>query len=201
MAEEGLEKRIFTICGSYRVIRTALRRRGWAERKHITKSNIQDHTDDGNETEHDNITKTGGIITQSSLGQSRLVRNEETSFYWTIKKDVVDYYNLHVDQMKWSWCIRAQEGEGDIELASSTRSHKVHLSVGSNRCIPLGSGPLCLMDSYDFRKTAAACIVKWVVNLHILSDKYKWLCRENTSKEDSTGSKGILQRLNKVTSF
>ncbi|XP_020668511.3 protein monoglycylase TTLL8 [Pogona vitticeps] len=198
------EKRIFTICGPYPVIRTSLRKRGWVERKHITKGDIQDHKDDGNETEHDSVAKTESksalreeenqFTNTSDIHEimSRLVRNEETSFYWTIKKDAVDYYNLHVDQILNHYA-RTGSFTTKIGLCLNLRNVPWYVSADPNAFFPRCYG-ICMDDEKydfidDFRKTAAACIVKWVVNLHISGDKYKCSCTENTKKEDSAERK------------
>uniref|UniRef100_A0A670Y9F8 Tubulin tyrosine ligase like 8 n=1 Tax=Pseudonaja textilis TaxID=8673 RepID=A0A670Y9F8_PSETE len=168
---EPSERRIFTICGPYPVIRSCLRKRGWVERKHILKFDIPDHKDEGNEAECDN--------------GSRLVRNEETSFYWTTKKDAVDYYTLHIDQILNHYS-RTGAFTTKIGLCLHLRNLPWYVSVNPNSFFPRCYA-ICIQDEKsafidDFRKTAAFCVIKWVVNLHISDD---WSSKENSDKEDA----------------
>ncbi|XP_042325554.1 protein monoglycylase TTLL8 [Sceloporus undulatus] len=198
------EKRIFTICGPYPVIRAALRKRGWVERKHIHKADIQDHKDEGNETERNHVGKTESKTTlrdeeNHSVNpndihdiMSRLVRNEEPSFFWTIKKDAVDYSNLHTDQMLNHYS-RTGSFTTKIGLCLHMRNLPWYASADPNSFFPRCYG-ICMDDERvdfidDFRKTAAASIIKWVVSLHISSSKYKWTSTESTNKEDATETK------------
>ncbi|XP_061438743.1 protein monoglycylase TTLL8 [Rhineura floridana] len=198
------EKRIFTICGPYPVIRSALKKRGWVEKKHTLKTDIPDRKDDGNETERDQVGKTESKTAlreeESHLNNSydihdimsRLVRNEETSFYWTIKKDAVDYYNLHIDQMLNHYA-RTGSFTTKIGLCLHMRNLPWYVSANPNCFFPRCYG-ICMDDEKfdfidDFRKTAACSIIKWVVNLHISGDNYNWPCKENTNKDDTTQMK------------
>ncbi|XP_062990958.1 protein monoglycylase TTLL8 [Elgaria multicarinata webbii] len=198
------EKRIFTICGPYPVIRTALRKRGWVERKNVIKCDIQDHKDDSNETERDNVckaeSKTALLEEEKHFTNSndihdimsRLVRNEETSFYWTIKKDAVDYYNLHIDQMLNHYA-RTGSFTTKIGLCLHMRNLPWYVPANPSNFFPRCYG-ICMDDEKydfidDFRKTAAFCIIKRIVNLHISGDNYNWPCKENTYKEGATPTK------------
>ncbi|XP_070803359.1 protein monoglycylase TTLL8 [Pituophis catenifer annectens] len=190
------ERRIFTICGPYPVIRSCLRKRGWVERKHILKFDIQDHKDEGNEAERDNGVKNESkavLHEEESLNNSndihdimsRLVRNEETSFYWTTKKDAVDYYTLHIDQMLNHYS-RTGSFTTKIGLCLHLRNLPWYVSVNPNSFFPRCYA-ICINEEKsafidDFRKTAAFCVIKWIVNLHISDD---WSSKENSDKEDA----------------
>ncbi|XP_063163986.1 protein monoglycylase TTLL8 [Candoia aspera] len=191
------EKRIFTICGPYPVIRSSLRKRGWVERKHVLKYDTQDHKDEGNEAEHDNSGKNenkavlheeeGHFNNSNDIHDimSRLVRNEETSFYWTIKKDAVDFYNLHNDQMMNHYA-RTGSFTTKIGLCIHMRNLPWYVSANPNSFFPRCYA-ICIEDEKsdfvdDFRKTAASSIIKWVVNLHISDDR---LSKESSDKEDA----------------
>ncbi|XP_053109371.1 protein monoglycylase TTLL8 isoform X4 [Hemicordylus capensis] len=198
------EKRIFTICGPYPIIRAALRKRGWVERKQVQKFDPQEHKDEGNETEHESVGKTENkTALRDEEGQSnnssdihdlmsRLVRNEETTFYWTIKKDAVDYYNLHIDQMLNHYA-RTGSFTTKIGLCLHMRNLPWYVSANPNTFFPRCYG-ICMDDEKydfieDFRKTAASCIIKWVVNLHISGDNHNWPCKENADKQGGTQAK------------
>ncbi|XP_060635534.2 protein monoglycylase TTLL8 [Anolis sagrei] len=195
------DKRIFTICGPYPVIRTALRKRGWVERKYTHRSDTQDRKDEGNETERDTV---GRVESKTTLREedsrfanpndihdimSRLVKNEETSFYWTIKKDAVDYSNLHFDQMLNHYA-RTSSFTTKIGLCLHMRNLPWYASANPNSFFPRCYG-ICMEDERedfidDFRKTAASSILKWVVNLHVSGNKYDWTSTESSDKEDAT---------------
>ncbi|XP_070610827.1 protein monoglycylase TTLL8 [Erythrolamprus reginae] len=189
------ERRIFTICGPYPIIRSCLRKRGWVERKNIVKFDIQDRKDEGNDAERDNGVKNesktvlheeDGLNSSNDIHDimSRLVRNEETSFYWTTKKDAVDYYSLHIDQMLNHYS-RTGSFTTKIGLCLHLRNLPWYVSVNPNSFFPRCYA-ICIEDEKtafidDFRKTAAFCIIKWIVNLHISDD---WSSKEN-SEEDA----------------
>ncbi|CAI5785307.1 protein monoglycylase TTLL8 [Podarcis lilfordi] len=196
------EKRIFTICGPYPVIRAALRKRGWVERKHTVKGDIQDHKEEGNDAERvaKSESKTtlrdeeGQIANSNDIHDimSRLVRNEETTFYWTIKKDAVDYYNLHIDQMLNHYA-RTGSFTTKIGLCLHMRNLPWYVSANPNAFFPRCYG-ICMDDEKldfidDFRKTAASSIIKWVVNSRISGDTCNRLSKENADKEDETSTK------------
>ncbi|XP_039193185.1 protein monoglycylase TTLL8 [Crotalus tigris] len=191
------ERRIFTICGPYPVIRSSLRKRGWVERKNILKFDIQNHKDEGTEVECDNGVKNESktVLHEEERHlnhsndihdiMSRLIRNEETSFYWTTKKDAVDYYTLHIDQMLNHYS-KTGSFTTKIGLCLHMRNLPWYVSVNPNSFFPRCYA-ICLDDDKsafidDFRKTAAFCIIKWVVNLHISDD---WSSKENSDKEDA----------------
>ncbi|XP_077194399.1 protein monoglycylase TTLL8 isoform X2 [Paroedura picta] len=179
------ERRIFTISGPYPVIRNSLRKRGWVERKYPLKYEPQEHKEEGNETEHDNGGKNESKpalreeeIPCNNSGDihdimSRLVRNEETSFYWTIKKDAVDYYSLHSDQMLNHYA-RTGSFTTKIGLCLHMRNLPWYVSANPNAFFPRCYA-ICIDDEkydfiQDFRKTAASSILKWVVKLDITGD-------------------------------
>ncbi|XP_054843765.1 protein monoglycylase TTLL8 [Eublepharis macularius] len=179
------EKKIFTISGPYPIIRTALRKRGWVERKYLHKHEAQEHKEDRNETERDNGGKNESKIALheetspcNNSGDiheimSRLVRNEETSFYWTIKKDAVDYYSLHCEQMLNHYA-RTGSFTTKIGLCLHMRNLPWYVSANPNAFFPRCYA-ICIEDEkydfiQDFRKTAASSILKWVVNLDISGD-------------------------------
>uniref|UniRef100_A0A670JAL6 Uncharacterized protein n=1 Tax=Podarcis muralis TaxID=64176 RepID=A0A670JAL6_PODMU len=164
----------------------ALRKRGWVERKHTVKGDIPDHKEEGNDAER--------IANSNDIHDimSRLVRNEETTFYWTIKKDAVDYYNLHIDQMLNHYA-RTGSFTTKIGLCLHMRNLPWYVSANPNAFFPRCYG-ICMDDEKldfidDFRKTAASSIIKWVVNLRTSGDTCNRLSKENADKEDETSTK------------
>ncbi|XP_035873039.1 protein monoglycylase TTLL8 [Phyllostomus discolor] len=169
------EKKIFCIYGHYPVIRAALRRKGWVEKKlhllpRLTASGEAEggagrygRRADGKENQDVAVGETDDIHDM----MSRLVRNETPYFLWTIKKDAVDYHSLSGDQALNHYGKTASFTT-KIGLCLNMRSLPWYVQDNPETFFPRCYG-LC-SDSEkrefldDFRRTAASSILKWVVS-------------------------------------
>uniref|UniRef100_A0A8D0G978 Tubulin tyrosine ligase like 8 n=1 Tax=Sphenodon punctatus TaxID=8508 RepID=A0A8D0G978_SPHPU len=177
------ERKIFAICGPYPVIRASLRKKGWVERKLPLKNKravlreeecLFSNSDDIHEL------------------MSRLVRNEDPAFFWTIKKDAVDYHNLHSDQMLNHYA-KTGSFATKIGICLNLRSLPWYVQANPNTFFPRCYG-ICMDNEKhefieDFRITAASSILKWVINYNFCGDKRTSNTKEKVSNEDASQSK------------
>ncbi|ELW49020.1 Protein monoglycylase TTLL8 [Tupaia chinensis] len=164
------EKKIFSIYGHYPAIRTALRRKGWVEKKLHFVSRVVLSTEDEDRTYAD-VKENQELALERTDDihdvMSRLVKNEMPYFLWTIKRDVIDYHSLTCDQMLNHYGKTASFTT-KLGLCLSMRSLPWYVQANPDTFFPRCYG-LC-SDSekreflYDFRRTAASSILKWVVN-------------------------------------
>ncbi|XP_023965073.2 protein monoglycylase TTLL8 isoform X2 [Chrysemys picta bellii] len=192
------EKKIFTICGPYPVIRRSLRKKGWVERKLSIRSDLQDNKDDECDADCEDGGKNGkrNVLCEEVSGldssddihdvMSRLVRNEETSFFWTIKKDAINYHNLHCDQMLNHYA-KTGSFTTKIGLCLNLRNLPWYVPANPNTFFPRCYG-ICMDDEKhdfieDFRNTAACSILKWVISLNAC-DKKTQKSKGKINKED-----------------
>ncbi|KAM5335674.1 protein monoglycylase TTLL8 [Glossophaga mutica] len=167
------EKKIFCIYGHYPVIRAALRRKGWVEKKsHLlprvtangeAEGAAESKRAEGKENQDVAMEETDDIHDM----MSRLVKNETPYFLWTIKKDAVDYHSLNGDQALNHYGKTASFTT-KIGLCLNMRSLPWYVQDNPETFFPRCYG-LC-SDSEkqefldDFRRTAASSILKWVVS-------------------------------------
>ncbi|XP_069347374.1 protein monoglycylase TTLL8 [Eulemur rufifrons] len=165
------EKKIFSIYGHYPVIRAALRRKGWVEKKfHFVPRAAEDAGEgaagnecDVNENQEMALEKADNIHDV----MSRLVKNEMPYFLWTIKRDVVDYHSLAGDQMLNHYGKTAAFTT-KIGLCVNMRSLPWYVQANPESFFPRCYS-LCIESEKqefldDFRRTAASSILKWVVS-------------------------------------
>uniref|UniRef100_A0AC11DRQ0 Uncharacterized protein n=1 Tax=Ovis aries TaxID=9940 RepID=A0AC11DRQ0_SHEEP len=169
------EKKIFSICGHYPVIRTALRRKGWVEKKFHFLTNLVPSVDSDGETVPENKRAEGKENQDVALEKaddvhdvmSRLVKNETPYFLWTIKRDVIDYHSLSCDQMLNHYGKTASFTT-KIGLCVSMRSLPWYVQANPDTFFPRCYS-LCIESEKqefldDFRRTVASSILKWVVS-------------------------------------
>ncbi|XP_060512040.2 protein monoglycylase TTLL8 isoform X7 [Panthera onca] len=171
------EKKIFSIYGHYPVIRAALRRKGWVEKKYHFLPKVLLNVDDdgvgvteqkraeGRENQEAAPEKTDDIHDV----MSRMVKNEMPYFLWTIKRDVVDYHSLSCDQMLNHYGKTASFTT-KIGLCVNMRNLPWYVQADPDSFFPRCYG-LCTENEKqefldDFRRTVASSILKWVVRHH-----------------------------------
>ncbi|XP_052496617.1 protein monoglycylase TTLL8 [Budorcas taxicolor] len=169
------EKKIFSICGHYPVIRTTLRRKGWVEKKFHFLTNLVPSVDGDGEAVPENKRAEGKENQDVALEKaddvhdvmSRLVKNETPYFLWTIKRDVIDYHSLSCDQMLNHYGKTASFTT-KIGLCVSMRSLPWYVQANPDtffpRCYSLCTESEKQEFLDDFRRTVASSILKWVVS-------------------------------------
>ncbi|XP_007952951.1 protein monoglycylase TTLL8 [Orycteropus afer afer] len=169
------EKKIFSIYGHYPVVRAALRRKGWVEKKFhcVPKGTL--HMEDDSEGVTDSIgaePKENPDLTLEKMDDihdvmSRLVKHETPYFLWTIKRDMVDYHNLNFDQMLNHYGKTASFTT-KIGLCVNMRTLPWYVQANPDcffpRCYSLCTESEKQEFLDDFRRTAASSILKWVVS-------------------------------------
>nr|XP_037863210.1 protein monoglycylase TTLL8 isoform X1 [Chlorocebus sabaeus] len=169
------EKKIFSIYGHYPVVRAALRRKGWVEKKfHFLPKVIPDVEDEGagvadvtcgkvKENQEMALEKTDDIHNV----MSRLVKNEMPYLLWTIKRDAIDYHSLTCDQMLNHYAKTASFTT-KIGLCVNMRSLPWYVPANPDsffpRCYSLCTESEQQEFLEDFRRTMASSILKWVVS-------------------------------------
>ncbi|KAM7317484.1 hypothetical protein ACRRTK_023786 [Alexandromys fortis] len=170
------EKKIFSIYGHYPVIRAALRKKGWVEKKfHFLPKVLQSVESE-----------------EGSSCQSRLVKNEMPYLLWTIKRDVVDYHSLTCDQMLNHYGKTASFTT-KIGLCVNMRSLPWYVQANPDTFFPRCYG-LCTESEKqefldDFRRTVASSILKWVVNHQNYCSKIKAKSKKEEAKNDDPSPK------------
>ncbi|XP_054426453.1 protein monoglycylase TTLL8 [Pteronotus mesoamericanus] len=194
------EKKIFSIYGHYPVMRAALRRRGWVEKRlHLpptvpASGEGQGATEgpcaEGKENQEVAVEETDDIHDV----MSRLVKNEMPYFLWTIKRDAVDYHSLAGSQALNHYG-RTASFTTKIGLCLNLRSLPWYVQDDPDTFFPRCYG-LC-SDSEkqefldDFRRTAASSILKWVVSQqHWVPGKAQSRTGEEAGDGDPGSQKG-----------
>ncbi|KYO47491.1 protein monoglycylase TTLL8 isoform A [Alligator mississippiensis] len=159
LAEKAIrEKKIFAICGPYPVIRASLRKKGWVEKKLPLKNDLQDNTYDADDEGDRKNGKRNVLHEEVSCFEksddihdimSRLVRNEEPSFFWTIKKDAVNYRDLHFDQMLNHYA-RTGSFTTKIGLCLNLRNLPWYVQANPNTFFPRCYGICMDVEKQDF---------------------------------------------------
>ncbi|XP_017360465.1 protein monoglycylase TTLL8 [Cebus imitator] len=169
------EKKIFSIYGHYPVVRAALRRKGWVEKKfHFLPRVIPDFenggtgvTDDKHAEVKENRETALERIEDIHDVMSRLVKNEMPYLLWTIKRDVIDYHNLTCDQML-NHDAKTASFTTKIGLCVNMRSLPWYVPANPDsffpRCYSLCTDSEQQEFLDDFRRTMASSILKWVVS-------------------------------------
>ncbi|CAO2601298.1 Protein monoglycylase TTLL8 [Lemmus lemmus] len=189
------EKKIFSIYGHYPVIRAALRRKGWVEKKfHFLPKvlqNVESEDNKGAETKENQEIPLERLDDIHDV-MSRLVKNEMPYLLWTIKRDVVDYHSLNCDQMLNHYGKTASFTT-KIGLCLNMRSLPWYVQANPNTFFPRCYG-LCTESEKqefldDFRRTVASSILKWVVNHQSNNNKIKAKSKKEEAKNGDPSPK------------
>ncbi|XP_068787357.1 protein monoglycylase TTLL8 [Struthio camelus] len=198
------EKKIFTICGSYPVVRESLRKKGWVEKRLPRRSGLQDGEVDQYCSCHEDAGKNGNKNTlreevtcvNNSDGihdlMSRMVRNEEASLFWTVRRDAINCHELHCDQMLNHYA-KTGSFTTKIGLCLNLRNLPWYAQANPHTFFPRCYG-ICMEDEKqdfieDFRNTAASGILKWVVGLNAGS-RIEQKAEEKSNKREVYSGKG-----------
>ncbi|XP_074182726.1 protein monoglycylase TTLL8 isoform X2 [Rhinolophus sinicus] len=210
LAERAIKKKIFSIYGHYPVVRAALRRRGWVEKKfHFLpkgSASVQDGSDGVAESKcaegKENQGEALGKMEDIHDAMARLVKNEMPYFLWTIKRDIIDCHSLHCDQMLNHYGKTASFTT-KIGLCWNLRSLPWYVQADPDtffpRCYSLctESEKQAFLD--DFRLTMASSILKWVVSHQNCSRSKARSGREEAGDSDLNHKTGPENANSKLT--
>ncbi|XP_057183798.1 tubulin monoglycylase TTLL3 [Triplophysa rosa] len=170
------EKKVFSIQGPYPVIRTALRARGWVERRQprLSFPQLRRHreleteaTDEADSSDGDGEEGERNDDADDMYDlMSRLVRNETTYLYWTTKRDSIDCRSLRKDQMTNHYA-KAGSFTTKVGLCMSLRNLQWFDTADPDtffpRCYRLGAEDEKHAFIEDFRQTACTSLLLYVV--------------------------------------
>ncbi|XP_046714300.1 tubulin monoglycylase TTLL3 isoform X2 [Silurus meridionalis] len=173
VAKAVKEKKVFSVQGPYPVIRAALRARGWVERRMPLQSSWghqhgnQEATEDTDSSNDDDQGQERDNNTDDLYNlMSRLAQNEVTYFYWTTKRDTVDYLLLQKDQMTNHY-TKAESFTTKVGLCVSLRNLQWFDPTDPDsffpRCYRLGAVDEKQAFTDDFRRTACTSLLRYVV--------------------------------------
>ncbi|KAM8967005.1 tubulin tyrosine ligase 3-like [Pelodytes ibericus] len=173
------QKKIFTIHGSYPVMRSCLRGRGWVERKFPrdvknSRKKEEDYGDRSANVNRDNDgEKEEDEYSPPPPPLSRMVRNKIPNFFWTPLRDSVDCSSLGKDQMINHY---AKAGCFTTKVGLCINLRNLHWFDNDPdsffpRCYMLGMEDEKRAFIEDFWLTAARSILKLVARRHKTSSQ------------------------------
>ncbi|XP_018612189.1 tubulin monoglycylase TTLL3 isoform X2 [Scleropages formosus] len=174
-------KKVFSVQGPYPVVRAALRARGWVERylprptpqirhPHGDDDDDGDNRDDSddNDDSAEEVEKQDGSDNLYDL-MSRLVRNESTYLYWTMRRDAIDCRTLRKEQMINHYA-KAGTFTTKVGLCVNLRNLQWFDAADPDtffpRCYRLGAEDEKHAFIEDFRRTACNSLLQYVVERH-----------------------------------
>ncbi|XP_071815936.1 tubulin monoglycylase TTLL3-like isoform X3 [Apostichopus japonicus] len=212
-AERAIKsKKIFMIQGPYPVVREGLRQRNWVEKQYkrmaphkIKKkadseedSDDCDDSDDGNGDDNDchgdSDEEDEDVGDSDSICgmMSRMVRNITPTFIWTCRNGSIDFKFLRKDTI-----VNHFEKNGAFTTKSGLCSHLRNLpwydQIDPNsffpRCYKICSEDEKIAFLEDYRLSAAAAMIHWVVKKHNgeLDQEYQTQSQETDDSNNDNG--------------
>ncbi|KAI5942900.1 Protein monoglycylase TTLL8 [Manis javanica] len=194
------EKKIFSIYGHYPVIRAALRRKGWVEKKSHFLPGLPAGVQDGSPAVTEHKCAEGRETQEVALERmynihdmrSRLVKNEMPYFLWTFKKSVINYRSLSCDQML-NHFGKTSSFTTKMGLCVNMRSLPRYVQANPDSFFPRCYGLYTESEKQafldDFRRTMASSILKWVVSQQSRSRNRPKGRRAQTSDREANSTK------------
>ncbi|KAM3877862.1 tubulin monoglycylase TTLL3 [Diretmus argenteus] len=173
-------RKVFSVHGRYPVIRAALWARGWVERRLSLPVHRRPHCHGDEEDDGDDGDVSADVTERVGEGEkeedfddtydlmSRLVRNETTYFYWTTRRDTIDYRSLRKDQITNHYA-NAGTFTTKVGLCVNMRNLQWFDTADPDTFFPR-CYRLSVVDEKhafieDFRRTACTSLLQYVVEI------------------------------------
>ncbi|XP_036389172.1 tubulin monoglycylase TTLL3-like [Megalops cyprinoides] len=169
------QRKVFSVQGPYPVVRAALRARGWVEHRlprpaRTAGRRLGDEGEDKDDSNDDEDSSEEGEKEEDPDElydlMCRLVRNEAVYFYWTMRRDAIDYRMLRKEQMVNHYA-KAGTFTTKVGLCVNLRNLKWFDSADPDtffpRCYRLGAVDEKHAFIEDFRRTACTSLLQCVV--------------------------------------
>ncbi|KAJ8409000.1 hypothetical protein AAFF_G00240210 [Aldrovandia affinis] len=185
------QRKVFSIQGPYPVVRASLRARGWVEYRLPRPApsvgwRQEDEGDDQDDsTDEDCSEEVERDYPPDDIYElmSRLVRNETVYFFWTMRRDTLDYRSLRKEQITNHYA-KAGSFTTKVGLCVNLRNLRWFDSADPDtffpRCYRLGAEDEKHAFIEDFRRTACSSLLQCVVER----------CCGEQAEEERPGSSG-----------